>query len=351
MRSIRLLAATTVILLGVSACGDGGGGTSEDPTAAFTGGPCTVGVACAFTDASSDPQGATTITARSWDFNGDNTADVTGNVVNPSYSYAAAGTFTAKLTVTDDAGHSASVTHDIVVTTGTPNTNPVASFDLPLSCTAGTPCGFHSTSTDAEGVETIASWEWSFGDTGVGEGADVTHTYNQAGTYPVMLTVTDNQGGVGTVTQQLIVSAPTSQDCTTSGTQVTCSLTMAARSTLTFTLVSRSCELSGNTLRISSPFLQTVFFNLCQRNPGETYTVQVAGGGANQVFEAGSVVQVQLVQGTPDPGDPATGDPGIEISGGAPTWTLNIDDGGAAGTPGEPDFNDAVVTAQATAAP
>src|SRR5215213_4270780 len=56
MRSIRLLTATTVILAGAWACGDGGGdtGTSEDPTADFAVPACTAGTVCTFTDNSSD---------------------------------------------------------------------------------------------------------------------------------------------------------------------------------------------------------------------------------------------------------------------------------------------------------
>ena len=127
-------------------------------------------------------------------------------------------------------------------------------------------------------------------------------------------------------------------------------LTMNASGRLTFTVVSRSCELSGNTLRMTAlngaPFVQTIFFNLCNQPVGATYTIQVAGGGAEQVFASGDQVTLEFTQGTPDPGDPATGDPGIEITGGAPSWTLNIDDGGAAGTAGEPDFDDAVVGVQ-----
>src|SRR5215208_359057 len=70
MRSIRLLTATTVILAGAWACGDGGGdtGTSEDPTADFAVPACTAGTVCTFTDNSSDPQGATTIATRVWNF-------------------------------------------------------------------------------------------------------------------------------------------------------------------------------------------------------------------------------------------------------------------------------------------
>ncbi len=69
---------------------------------------------------------------------------------------------------------------------GTPgNTAPTSSFDLPVDCVAGTPCGFHSTSTDPDVGDGIAFAAWDFGDTGTGEGNDVTHTYAAAGTYTV----------------------------------------------------------------------------------------------------------------------------------------------------------------------
>lgn len=343
MRSTRLLAATTVILLGLTACGDDNGPSGNTaPVAIFTAPACTANAPCTFTDASTDADGVADITTRSWNMGG----GVTLQGASVQHTFVAAGTFPVTLTVTDAAGATNSVTHDVVVGGGTANNLPVASFDLPVTCVAGTPCGFHSTSTDPDGNETITTWEWNFGDAGVGTGADATHTYGAAGTYTVTLTVTDNQGGQGTTTQDLVVSAPTSTDCTTTGSQVNCVLTMNASGRLTFTVVSRSCELSGNNLRMTAPFAQTIFFNLCNQLPGATYTIQVAGGGADHVFASGDQVTIRFDQGTPDPGDPATGDPGIEIDGGAPSWTLNIDDGGAAGTAGEPDFNDAIVGVQ-----
>jgi hypothetical protein len=68
------------------------------------------------------------------------------------------------------------------------------------------------------------------------------------------------------------------------------------------------------------------------------------------VLEAGTAVTINFVQGTKGPSDPPTGDPGIQISGSTGNWTLNIDDGGAAGTPGEPDFDDAVISVTSIAA-
>jgi PKD repeat protein len=342
MRSFRLLAATTVILLGVSACGDDGNGPGENqtPVAVFTAPTgCTTAAPCAFTDASTDADGD--VLTRSWNFGDGSAPSATG-----SHQYTVANTYSVTLTVTDPEGASNSVTHDVIVGGGTTNLPPTASFDLPPTCVAGTPCGFHSTSTD-DGDIAAAVHAWDFGDTGVGAGADVTHTYEEAGTYTVTLIVTDAQGlASAPATQQLTVQAPTSTDCTTTGTQVSCVLTMNASGRLTFNVVSESCELSGNNLRMTTPFAQTIFFNLCNQLPGATYTIQVAGGGADHVFASGDQVTIRFDQGAPDPGDPATGDPGIEIAGGAPSWTLNIDDGGAAGTAGEPDFDDAIVGVQ-----
>jgi len=83
---------------------------------------------------------------------------------------------------------------------------------------------------------------------------------------------------------------------------------------------------------------------------GTEYTITDATGGA-QVFEQGSTLALRFTQGTADPGDPASGDPGIEIDGSYPGWTLNVDDGGNAGAQGEPDFNDAKLSVTATLAP
>jgi PKD repeat protein len=343
MRSIHLMAVSTVLLAAAWACGDGGGvEPNTPPVAAFTAPTCTPNVPCQFTDASTDADG--TISTRSWEF-GDGSAAVPDQ--NPLHTFATAGTFQVKLTVTDNAGATGTVTNAVTVGVAG-NLPPTASFDLPTSCTAGTPCGFHSTSTDADG--TIATTHWDFGDQGSADGADATHTYAAAGTFTVILTVTDNQGTPGTLTQQLTVSPAASQDCTTSAGVVNCSLVMTQRVTVKFRLESRSCELVGNTLRVTAPRDQFVFFNICSRTVGEEYVVKDASG-APLVLAAGTSLALRFDQGMEDPGDPAKGDPGIEISGSFPNWTLNIDDGGNAGAQGEPDFDDAVISVTATLAP
>jgi PKD repeat protein len=350
MRSIPLLAVSTVVLAAAWACGGGSDvGPNTPPVAAFTvPTTCTPTVLCQFTDASTDADG--TISSRAWDFGDPTSSTNTSTDASPNHTFAAAGTYSVKLTVTDNSGATGTVTN--AVTVGVANVPPTAIFTLPPLCTAGTPCGFHSTSTDADG--SIATTHWDFGDQESADGADQTHTYAAAGAFTVTLTVTDDKGATGTATQQLTVSPTASQDCTTSVTVVDCSLGgITRRVTVKITIVSTDCELAGDKLTVTpvGQTEQTAFFNLCNRTVGEEYTVQVAGGGAALVFQPGSTVPLRFHQGVKGPNDPPTGDPGIRVTGSFPNWTLNIDDGGAAGSPGEPDFNDVVLSVQATNAP
>ena len=354
MRSIRLLAGATTALILCSACGGDDGGTdpieNEAPVASFT--PptnCVAGTACSFTSTSTDDVGVTTYT---WDFDGAGTAP-NGTTATSQFTFAAAGTYPVTLTVGDVEGLTNSVTNNVIVAAApVNNVLPTASFEQTSDCVAGTPCGFHSTSTDPDGTIAAEATVWNFGDlTETNTGLDVTHTFAAAGTYAVTVAVTDNAGGTATsAPQQITVTAAQSQDCTTSGTVVDCTLTVGLQSNVTFTVVSTACAFSGNTLTVTAPRQQTVFFNLCNRDPGELYTVKDLSGTPT-VFAAGSQLSIRFVRGTPDPTDPPTSDPGIQVDGGSPSWTLNIDDGGLAGTPGEPDFNDAVISVQATAAP
>jgi PKD repeat protein len=68
------------------------------PTANFT--FSTSGLTATFTDTSTDPQGNGTIASRSWNFGDGGTSTAT----NPSRTYAAAGTYSVTLTVTDAGG-------------------------------------------------------------------------------------------------------------------------------------------------------------------------------------------------------------------------------------------------------
>jgi PKD repeat protein len=100
----------------------------------------------------------------------------------------------ARATDSDDnvGGDSNGVTVDNV------NEPPVASFDY--TCT-GLSCDFDgSGSFDPDGW--IASYDWDFGDeTAHGSGQTASHTYGAAGTYTVVLTVTDDDGATDDETQ------------------------------------------------------------------------------------------------------------------------------------------------------
>jgi PKD repeat protein len=355
MRSIRLLAGATAALILGSACGGGDGPPTDNddtqaPVAAFTAPTCTVGTACAFTaDPSTDNVG---VTGWGWDFSGDGSNEFTTK--DASFTFTAAGSVPVRLIVSDAAGLADTVINNVTVNPAAPgNTAPVSSFVLPVDCRAGTPCGFHSTSTDPDAGGSIEFSAWDFGDDATGEGDDATHTYADPGTYTVTLTVTDDQGAQGVSSQQLTVAAPAIQDCTTTGTLVDCTFTPTARVTMKVIVATTDCELSGNRITATTaatPTPQTVFFNLCNQPDNAEYEIK-DGNGAVRVFEAGESLALRLTQGTPGPGDPPAGDPGIQVTGAYPTWTLHVDDGGAAGTTGEPDFNDAVLTVQATIAP
>ncbi|MFD1247604.1 PKD domain-containing protein [Nocardioides ginsengisoli] len=87
------------------------------------------------------------------------------------------------------------------------NLAPNASFTN--SC-SGQACSFDgSGSADADG--TVVTWAWDFGDNTTGSGITPNHVYATPGTYQVKLTVTDDDGATGTVTQPVTIAAPQSQ--------------------------------------------------------------------------------------------------------------------------------------------
>ena len=88
------------------------------------------------------------------------------------------------------------------------NQPPVAAFVFaPQAPRTGDAVAFDGTpSTDADG--TIVSYAWTFGDGGSGTGATPHHSFAQAGTYTVTLTVTDDLGDTATVSHAVTVSAP-----------------------------------------------------------------------------------------------------------------------------------------------
>ena len=131
-----------------------------------------------------------------WDF-GDGQ---TGDGQNVSHIYAQAGSYTVTHTVSSlTAGCTGSITQSVPV-----NPLPTANFTYTTVC-SGTPTQFTSTSTG----QGITNYQWIFGDGQTGTGQNPTHTYAQAGTYQVTLTVGNGSGTCDDdITQTVTVNAP-----------------------------------------------------------------------------------------------------------------------------------------------
>ncbi len=99
---------------------DGNGGGNNPPVASFSS-SCTL-LACDFADASVDSDGS--VVSWSWDFGDGNTS----TSQNPSNTYAANGTYTVMLTVTDDMGATGSTSTSVTVNDGT-TTGPTLHVD------------------------------------------------------------------------------------------------------------------------------------------------------------------------------------------------------------------------------
>jgi PKD repeat protein len=104
--------------------------------------------------------------------------------------------------VTDNNGLTNGVTKSFPVNTQT-NAAPTASFAS--SCT-DLMCTFTDLSNDGDG--TIVGFHWDFGDGAVAATHNSTHGYASAGTYVVVLTVTDDRGATGALSQPVTVTSP-----------------------------------------------------------------------------------------------------------------------------------------------
>jgi gliding motility-associated-like protein len=146
-----------------------------------------VGEATVFNDFAVNPN----VPAVGWFWNfGDGTSST---LEDPTHLYLVSGTYNVLLTVTDAAGCTYSVMHNVVV-----NPAPTANFSSTI-VTQGNPTTFTDLSTTILGF--ISAWQWDFGDgSGTSNQQNPLYTYAGPGTYNVTLIAFNNFGCSDTIT-------------------------------------------------------------------------------------------------------------------------------------------------------
>ena len=122
------------------------------------------------------------------------------NPQRPNCTMAMAGTYTCVTTVGNET---TTASTEVVV-----YAQPTANFTNTTVC-SGNATQFTSTSTTNPSGQTITGYEWSFGDGQTGTGQNPSHTYAQAGTYSVTLTVSTGNGHCShSITKTVTVETP-----------------------------------------------------------------------------------------------------------------------------------------------
>ncbi len=155
-----------------------------------------------------------------WNF-GDGTTGSTTQ--NPAHTYAAAGTYTAKLTVNDSASHTITVSAT-PITVSAASSPTVTATATPQSGAA--PLSVAFTATPSGGTSPY-TYLWNFGDTTTSTSQNPTHVYSAVGTYSAKVTVTDSASRTGTSSALTITvssTAPLTATATVSPTSGTAPL-------------------------------------------------------------------------------------------------------------------------------
>ena len=131
-----------------------------------------------FTDGSTG-----TVSTWAWDFQNDGSTDST--VQNPTFSFASAGSYTVKLTISGPAGSTSATKTGYITAFSAPTANFSANVTSGNAAGAGLAVQFTDLSTGAP-----TSWSWDFGDgSPVVTTQNPSHTYTAGGNFNVALTV------------------------------------------------------------------------------------------------------------------------------------------------------------------
>jgi len=130
-----------------------------------------------------------------WDFGDGNSS----NGKDVTHIYSQNGTYQVHLSIRDQDGTEANVTFPITIS----DTVPTASFTYaPLTIYEGQTVWLNDTSVAYDG---IATWNWSFGDNSYSTVRNITHVYQQNGTYQVRLHIWDDDGSEAEIIESVLV--------------------------------------------------------------------------------------------------------------------------------------------------
>ena len=136
------------------------------------------------------------IVSWNWSF-GDGGSDTISQ--NPTHMYGAAGTYTATLVVESSLGCFDTIQQVVNVLP-----SPTADFSMnPNPANALEVVTFTDLSTPQS---TLVTWYWNFGDTLLSNLQHPTHTYLNAGSYSVLLEITDQWGCKDTISKDILIS-------------------------------------------------------------------------------------------------------------------------------------------------
>ncbi len=147
-----------------------------------------------FMDTSRDDEG---IISWQWEFGDGNIS----SLQNPTHTYPDNGVYQVALTVTDSVG--APNTHAINISIR--NVPPTAEWAFsPLNPTDIEDVSFQDTSTDDDGE--LVNWSWVVSQNTTLYGKNISYQFPDNGSFPVILTVTDDDGATSILTKTITVS-------------------------------------------------------------------------------------------------------------------------------------------------
>jgi uncharacterized repeat protein (TIGR01451 family) len=180
-------------------------------------------------------QSSGTLVGRSWDFGDGNT---TSGILSPTHTYSSAGVYTVCLTISSPC-YTKTHCETIVICQ-----EPTAAYQA-------TPTLLNVAFQDQSSASAF-SWSWTFGDGNTSTSQNPSHTYAQAGSYNVCLTVTDS--------------------CTS---KTTC------------TIVNVTCPAPGVNFSSSTSFYQATFTNQSTAQSGATYAWDFGDGNSSTLQNPG----------------------------------------------------------------